>query len=327
MFIDNDFKKSDPLPTTSGDGSVGNDCFTDPLWNRDVFQANRVEYGGHRLYTHLSGNDRVFHRGATYLADQMHRTKQQQESDDRWRRSMIDDLKADGFEQAMQFMADFGTNGHIFVNEYFEGRLTMRRIEDIIRAFDTKNVLNYNTITKAVEKAKRDIFAFVQFFKDTMLVPYALEQMVKCDVIETSTPIDLIGTFYDPKTGNKTWGLINIKTSESTRDNSNQLAVEYMCAKATVFDQLAQLEDLPIRLYTLRPKRWVTKPDYELVDYTDSSLTLENDVLSTYNILKKKKWYDTPVLNQLHFEGALNPTTKFTIKNFFDFQCATMPTA
>ena len=45
MFIDNDLRKSDPLPTTSGDGSVGNDCFTSPLWNRDVFQANRVEYG------------------------------------------------------------------------------------------------------------------------------------------------------------------------------------------------------------------------------------------------------------------------------------------
>ena len=292
---------------------VGQGCFTLKKWNRDVCQAQRVDFAGHRFYKH----DTEYRKGATFLSDKISSLTGEDKFLVSWRKDMQKKLGADNFDTYMQQMANFGTENHITYDMMVKGEATEENLTAAIKAFALQSGFTKVAEYKAIETAKKNLLAFRQFNLDYSIEVFACEQMVTSQTLGISTPVDILATgMFQTKKGGpkeKCWFLGNLKSSENAQNHGWQCATELYCAWQSIVPQMLAIEQLNIIVGTIRPKDWRTEPTFEFKDYT--AFATEEHTTQTLEkvagILQKNNLMVPPDVKTITWEGPLLPDTKF----------------
>ena len=298
---------------------VGGGCYTSKKWNRDICQAVRVDFAGHRFYKH----DDEYRKGATFLSDKITPLTGEDASLKSWRKEMQKKLGADGFDSFMQQMADFGTEGHIIYDLMVQGQATEENLVAALKVFALQHNFSNVAEYKAIQTAKKNLLAFRQFNIEHELEVWACEQMVTSPTLGVSTPIDILATgmFQTEKRGkkNKCWLLGNLKTSENAQNHGWQCAIELYCAWQSIIPSMLAIEDLPIVVGTIRPKDWRTEPTFEFKSYNDFAEKEETNktLEQVANLLKLNGLMVPPDIKSITWEGPLLSETPFSYQSIF----------
>jgi len=200
--------------------------------------------------------------------------------------------KGDGAEEAKNERAAYGTLMHILFEDVLNARVVggtfnLNGIPDVVAEYLAENPTPGADPLRYAVDLRRDVLAFALWTEEYDVKPIAIEIPLKSEVFKVAGTADLFckltvqeyadrGEVYKsgPRKGEpkltkgpaETYALIDFKSTRKNVYLEHEIQLAYY--RELFVENFPEFADKDIRLFNLRMKNWISKPDVTLTNQT-----------------------------------------------------------